>query len=392
MRLLIDCFKLVKGQGKSIGIYNLARNLVVNLAKYKLKEHPEDAELLVLGNEYNRPDFDVDGVEFIPVKELDPRNKIHAVLWELFAVSSYCRKYKADRVLFPRGYCALSHPVGDIIIIHDLIPFYYHEHFPGVFNRLENAYIMNRLRASAKTCRRIVAVSEYSRADIAQRFHLPLQKIRAIHNGCNPIYADDNGAEDISLSLPDRYICSITGTLPHKNAEGVIRAYEEYCKRVEEPYSLVIIGLENTDAFSLDTSLREKIICFKYLEKDSDMHRIVQKSRAFVFLSLIEGFGFPPIEAMQLKVPVVCSNTTSLPEVVGDAAILADPEKAGEAAEAIQKTIEDEELRSRLIAKGLENVKRFAWEKQVQLYWKALFGTKDHQSESQSVSPLSQES
>lgn len=121
MNLVVDCFKLVKGSGKSIGIYNLAVNLVRNLVRYKPSE---PVDILVIGNPKNREDFNIPGVNFIEITKYDPQNKFHALLWELFLVSSACRKYKIDRILFPRGYCALSHPSYDIVIIHDLIPFF----------------------------------------------------------------------------------------------------------------------------------------------------------------------------------------------------------------------------------------------------------------------------
>ena len=180
MRLVIDCFKLIKGVGKSIGIYNVAKIIVGSLGAQNAAKsgttsavgsvasnsvgsvaetiaaidegkHPD--KIFVLGNSRNRTDFDVPGVEFIQIDKYDPENKIDIVMWELFHVANCCRKLKADRVFFPRGYAALTHPVYDIVMIHDLIPFYYAEHFPGVFNRLENFYITNRLRQSASSSR-----------------------------------------------------------------------------------------------------------------------------------------------------------------------------------------------------------------------------------------------
>ncbi len=362
MILAIDCFKLVKGFGKSIGIYNLTHNLVANLAKYRLETDEKNVDIVIFGNKYNKTDFDIPGVRFIQIEKYDPLNKVHNVIWELFTVSSACKRYKADKILFPRGYCALTHPAYDMIIIHDLIPFYYHENYPGVFNRLENFYIMNRLKASARTCKKIITISEYSKKDISTRFQIDPGKINVIYNGCNRINSD---------SKPEsrNYICSITGSFPHKNADGLIKAYIKYCEITDNPCDLVIIGLENTDKYKLDEKIRKKITCYKYLEKDADMYRIIKSSRAFVFLSLIEGFGFPPIEAMQLEVPVVCSNATSLPEVTADAAILVNPLSSDDVANAIREITENETVRTELIQKGKVNTERFAWKKQIKQYW-----------------------
>ena len=125
MRLIIDCFKQVKGQGKSIGIYNLTKNLVWNLAKENKKTNQID-EIVILGTEKNRDDFDVPGVTFAVIP-YDPADKLRCVIWELFQVKKYMKKYKGDRILFPRGYAPLFFRGKDTIIIHDLIPFYYHE-------------------------------------------------------------------------------------------------------------------------------------------------------------------------------------------------------------------------------------------------------------------------
>ena len=120
MRLVIDCFKLVRGAGKSIGIYNLALNLVRELAS-----HRQTDELIVLGNAHNRKDFDIPRVRFIEIRK-DPLSRITCVLWELFEVSVYARRLWADKVLFPRGYASMLHLTREAVIIHDMIPFYYH--------------------------------------------------------------------------------------------------------------------------------------------------------------------------------------------------------------------------------------------------------------------------
>ena len=124
MRIVIDCFKLVKGAGKSIGIYNVAVSLVQNLVlERKRTSDPriKNAKIIVLGNEQNADDFNLDGVEFELITKYNPFNKFHVVMWELMNVSKICRKLKADKVLFPRGYSAITHPIYDIVLIHDTI-------------------------------------------------------------------------------------------------------------------------------------------------------------------------------------------------------------------------------------------------------------------------------
>ena len=122
----MDCFKLVKGTGKSIGIYNLAKNLADHLVRVK-----SGARIVILGNQYNREDFAIDGVEFVEVK-YNPMSQAICAMWELVLVNQAIKKIRPDKVLFPRGYLPLRNISKNYVIIHDMIPFYYHKHFPGV--------------------------------------------------------------------------------------------------------------------------------------------------------------------------------------------------------------------------------------------------------------------
>ncbi len=369
MRIVVDCFKLVKGAGKSIGIYNFAVNMVKSMADSR---NTGKDRLIVLGNKYNRVDFDINGVSFIEVKKYDPLNRIHFTLWELFLVSIACKKLKADRVVFPRGFAPLFHTVDDVIVIHDLIPFYYDENYPGFFNPIENTYIKMRLKASAKSCSGIITISEASAADIIKRFGINARKISVIHNGYSAVQIPSYNEKDDTNSGSSPYIIAIASTLPHKNAAGVIRAYEKYYESASDPLDIIIIGIEDTG----DTKISDKALlhvkCIKYLEDNADLYRLICGAKVMLFLSLIEGFGFPPLEAMQMGTPVICSNVSSIPEVVGDAAILVDPVDPELVADSMKELIENENLQKTLIQKGYENIKRFSPEKRAELYKKAI--------------------
>ena len=362
MRLVIDCFKLVKGAGKSIGIYTLALNLVRDLAA-----HHQKNTLIVLGNPLNKKDFDMSGLRFIEVKNKNPLNKLTCILWELFEVSFYARKLKADRVLFPRGYAPMLHLTKTSVIIHDMIPFYYHEQYPGYFNRLENFYIMWRLKASARSADEVIAISEASKRDIMRYSKVSPEKITVIYNGHTAISCPKGEKAD------GGYIIANTSALPHKNAAGIVKSYERYCQMTDKPLPLTIVGIECIDQFVSGCKVSDQITCIRYIESNEAFHKLIHEARLFVFLPFIEGFGFPPIEAMQLETPVLCSDTSSLPEVVGDAAVCVNPEDTEKAAQAILKLAEDDGLRRQLQERGRENVKRFSWEETGEQYRKVLF-------------------
>ena len=366
MILVIDCFKLVKGAGKSIGIYNLALNLVRNLVAEKNRTTEasiKDTRIIVFGTEHNAADFDMEGIEFVSLK-YNPLNKLFCIWWELFLASVYAKKYKADKIVYPRGFSSMLHLTKENIIVHDMIPFYYDKHYPGVFNRLENFYIMWRLKASIKHCDKVITISQASKQDILEYTHVKPEKIAVINNGCNFINSVENEKKD--------YFVAITSGLPHKNAEGIVKSYEAYYKRVENPLPLKIIGIADCEAYEIAPEAKAQITCYKYIASNDEMHKLIADAKAFLFLSLIEGFGFPPLEAMQLKTAVICSGISSLPEVVGEAALLVNPTDYEEVAAAMEKLSLDEALQETLIQKGSQNVGRFAWDGLVKQYWEVL--------------------
>lgn len=371
MKLVIDCFKLAKGTGKSIGIYNLTKNLVANLAK----THTKEDKIIVLGTKYNREDFDLPGIKFVNVK-YNPHNKLVCILWELFLVSAALKKIRADRVLFPRGFAPLRHTVEEYVIVHDMIPFYYHKNYPGVLNPLENFYIMRRLKASVKISDGVLTDSAASKEEIIRWTACSADKIHVVYPGQNSIrcktdkkdFGQKKNADQGKEHKPEtegNYICAVTSRLPHKNAKGILESYTKYFERSEHPLSLVVIGLENTEEYTLPDAVRERITCYKYLKEDADMYDLIRGGRIFLFLSYIEGFGFPPLEAMQLGVPVVCSNVSSVPEVVGDAAVLVDPYDTDQTAEGLLRLETDPELCKKYIEKGYHNARRFLWEQRI---------------------------
>lgn len=365
MKLVIDCFKQVKGAGKSIGIYNLARHLVWELATNHLSPNNAQNEIIVLGNVYNKKDFDVAGVTFIEIKK-NPFNKLTCIKWELFDVSVLAKKLGADKVLFPRGYASMLHLTKEYVIIHDMIPFYYNEQFKGYFNRLENFYIMWRLKASARHADRVITISEASKRDILKYAHTDEKRITVIYNGYTPI------KKQVYEKADGDYIVAMTSKLPHKNAAGIVRAYAAYRRMAENPLPLTIIGTQCEPSY-VPEGEPEGITWISYVEKDEDLHRLVYNAKAFLFLSLAEGFGFPPVEAMQLETPVVCSYASSLPEVVGDAAVLVFAHDENQTARALIRVTTDEAYARGLVEKGLLNAERFNWKKTGDQYREVLF-------------------
>lgn len=361
----IDCFKLEKGLGKSIGIYTFAERLVKNLAKRE-----EQYEVIVFGNRCNRQDFDLKTVKFIEIP-MNYKNKYVCVWWELFLVAYYIQKYRIEKIILPRGYTPLIMQKKCMAVIHDMIPFYYHEKFPGVLNPLENFYIMSRLKASIIHADKVVTISEYSKKEIMRIVpNAKERRIRVILHGYEDVEAGNN--RERSIALP--YIFAIASMLPHKNAIGIVNAYENYFQKADKPIQLLLVGVESVDGLNVtvSTEIKENIICKKYLA-DDEFYELFRHAECLLFLPLIEGYGFPPLEAMQFRVPAIVSNRTSLPEVVGTAGILVDPENSADVAAGILEVLSNWDLRYKMKQDGVKNLKRFDWNKKIDEYMEYLF-------------------
>lgn len=367
MRIGFDCAKLVKGTSKSIGIYNVTKSVVSLLVKHLSKEH----QLVVIGNESNRCDFDLEGVEFISVKlNIDSTKSI--LLWETFKVNSYIKKLKLDRVVFPRGFTSLFCPVKDVIIVHDMIPFFYNRYFPGVLGRVQNAYVMMRLKGSIKSADKIITISEYSKQDIVNIVPKAKDKVSVILHGF-----DTHKRENLKKpDMANDYFFAITSSkLLHKNPTAVIKSYIDYCGCTDKPYDLVLSGVKNLDELNMEIpeDVLEKIHCTGFVS-DEEFYSLFKYSKGLVFLSLIEGFGLPPLEAMELGVPVICSNRTSLPEVVCGAGILVNPDNYAEVADAMKLLTEEADIAGEYVRKGTANLANFQWENRIGKYIEVLTG------------------
>ena len=236
---------------------------------------------------------------------------------------------------------------------------------------MENFYIMSRLKGSVRKCKKVITISEASKKEILDIAHISQDKIVIIYNGCNRITEEKSKWSDGSRQ--EDYLFAVTSSLPHKNAVGILKAYEKYCEICENPEKLILLGLENSGECKISDKAAAGIRYIKYIKENSRMYTMMKGAKAFLFLSLAEGFGFPPIEAMQLGVPVICSNISSLPEVAGDSAVLVNPQNPEEVAAAIKELLGDTEKQRSLVEKGYENIKRFDWDKAAREYWKEIY-------------------
>ena len=305
-------------------------------------------------------------------------------VWEQFLLPKEAKKAEVDLLHCTANTAPLKYPGKLIITIHDLI---FLESFElnaspyQVFGNLYRRLIVPRVARKADC---IVTVSGYSKKVIAEKLQIPAEKIRVIHNGVSPVFKTmEKDSKFLEFrkkyDLPEQYLLHFGNTAPRKNTKAVLNAYRLYRDQHEFPMKLVVAGC--------DPELVKAICRQHHLEKllphiiapgyvhASELPMLYNQATVFLYPSLNEGFGLPVIEAMACGTPVITSDSSCLPEIAGDAALLVNPTDPSHIATALEKITEPNTY-ANCVLKGLENAKRFSWkataEKTVALYEEVL--------------------
>jgi glycosyltransferase involved in cell wall biosynthesis len=239
--------------------------------------------------------------------------------------------------------------------IHDLI----HLQVPEESSPLRRLYYRLVVRPATRKAACILTVSEYSRADILEWSGLPAERVRVVGNGVSPVFRPK--ADPLAAREP--FLLHVGRRGGNKNIRNLLRAFA--ASRASASLGLRFTGLPDarTLAWATEAGVADRI-AFAGEVSDADLLGLYQRCTAFVFPSVHEGFGLPVIEAMATGTPVVTSTATSLPEVAGAGnALLADPHDVDALAAALDRVVEDEELRIELSARGLRRAADFTWEK-----------------------------
>ncbi len=294
--------------------------------------------------------------------------------WRLSALLAHFARLSQDR-LFPGVdiFHATDHllprffRIKSVFTLHDLI-FLFHPETHKPLNRWFLALMMPRFLRAADA---IIAVSECTKRDAVRHYGIPEEKITVIYEGVSPRFrpADPETVRAVraKYGLPERFILYVGTIEPRKNLTALLEAYAALLSRnTRYAARLVIVGKKGWLYEGFFRRLRElgleERVHFTGYVPDEDLPALYSAATLFVFPSLYEGFGLPVLEAMACGTPVVCSGTSSLPEVAGDAALLVDPTDIPALAAAMERALTDEALRASLRARGLERARRFTWE------------------------------
>ncbi len=262
-----------------------------------------------------------------------------------------------------------------VTTIHDTITLAYPRYTPSAQKRL-SIFLMNGLAILAS--QKIVAVSQSAAQDIAKHYVFSRSKVVVVPEAADAVFQPQSAARcaqaRAKFNLPEQFVFFLASNKPHKNLIGLIEAWESVINNrgitqspITNPHSplLVVAGLHD----ARDTAAQDRAQALGIAESvrfmgsisNEDLAALYSACTAFVFPSFYEGFGLPPLEAMACGAAVACANTSSLPEVVGDAALLFDPAKPQQIADAISQLLNNQDLRADLRQRSLHQAKRFSW-------------------------------
>ena len=357
MRIGIDARKL-----HDFGIGTYIRNLLRHLARID-----GQTEFVIFCRPEDRETLAAVGENFRPVPESSGNYSLAEQVKIPWAIR------REGVTLFHAPHYVLPPLVGcrSVVTIHDVIHLMFPQYLP---NRLALSYAKWSITQAARRATRVMTVSESSKRDILRFVDTEPGKIDVIYNAYDERFAiEPREAEVVRVreryQLTDEFVLYAGNVKPHKNLERLIDAFALVRKRGLDHLKLVLIGDEISKYTALRRAVHQhqlhKYVRFLGYLPEETLAVMYRLAGVFVFPSLYEGFGLPPLEAMASGTPVVTSNVSSLPEVCGDAAVLVDPHDPQAIADGIYRVLSDERLRREMVHKGIARAGQFSWEQSV---------------------------
>ena len=248
-----------------------------------------------------------------------------------------------------------------ITSVHDFSFLKYRAYHPKeTLNYFDSNFFQNIYRSN-----KIITGSNYTKNEILERLDFKEEDIKVIYHGINHnifrVYQDIK----IELNFPKKFILSVGTVEPRKNLLRLLRAYELLDIELKEEYNLLLVGFKGWENREIMKIINKNSKYIKYLGfiSDRDLAKVYNLASCFIYPSIYEGFGIPPLEAMACGTPVISSNSSSLPEVGKDSVLYCNPNSIEDIKSKIEQLLSDKNLQNNLIKKGLKRAKLFSWEK-----------------------------
>ncbi|MCD4768989.1 MAG: glycosyltransferase family 4 protein [Bacteroidales bacterium] len=304
---------------------------------------------------------------------------VHPVLWYYWfekKIPPILNNIKADLFLSPDGILSLSTKIPSLPVIHDISFCHRRKDLPF----LKSWYNKHFFRKFAEKAVRIATVSEYSKKDMVNTWGTDPAKIDVIYNGASESFYPLPGHSDLT-EQEDPYFLFVGNISPRKNIPNLIKAYNLFRDNSSSFIRLIIAG----DRFFLNGDLElDRVISRSPYRNDiiftgqrtrDQLRDLYNGAEALIFVPWFEGFGVPVVEAMRCGTPVIASNTTSIPEIAGEAAILVNPGNPQEIQSAMSKVAWNTILQKDMISKGFNQAAKFTWDNSAEQLWESILKT-----------------
>ncbi len=372
MNIAVNTRLLLKDRLEGIGRFSY------EVLKRMVAAHPEHQFYFIFDRPYSE-EF-IFGPNVTPVVVFPPaRHAFLFVWWFELSIPRILKKIKADVFFSPDGYLSLRTKVPSVQVIHDLN----FEHYPELipfWARLHYLHYFPKFTAKAK---RIVAVSEFTKKDTVEQYKTDPGKITVAYNGVSDFFSPST-TEEIEKTRKEftggnPYFLFVGSLHPRKNIGNLMHAFEIFRDKTKAPVKLLVAGQaywwsKEMEKIYKSHKYREDIIFTGRISNET-LRRLYGSTLALTYISLFEGFGLPITEAMRCNVPVICSDTSSMPEVGGNAVLYADPKMPESIANAMITLHYDLRLRNELVEKGKAQLEKFSWDNTAKVVWDTMVGS-----------------
>ena len=369
MKIAVNCWILRNKKIDGIG------NFTIETLRPLISSHPEIEFQILCDKNFYEDYFDFPNAKkyyiFPPYR--------HPVLYLFFmeiVVGLFLKKHKPDLFLSMEGFLCLSTKCKQLPIIYDLN----FEHQPQDLPFRNRIYFRTFYPKFARKAKRIATISEYSKEDISSTYKISANLIDNVSCGVKqnfyPLNDDLKKQTRNIFTQNEEYFFFIGSMHPRKNIVRLLEAFELFKKNTNAPLKLVLAGNifwgdETVQKVILKMSAKDDII-FTGRVSDEQLVNLLGSSFALTFVPTFEGFGLPIVEAFQSEVAVICSNTTSMPEVAGDAALLVDPFSVKDIADKMILLWSDPKLKNELLEKGRSQKNIFSWKRTSELLYESI--------------------
>ena len=342
------------------------------------KKYPEHEFIFIFDRPFDQKFIFSSNVKPIIVTPA-ARHALSFKFWYDVKLPLALRSIKPDIVIQPYGFCSLTGNFPQLLVLHDLA----FKHFPKFIPKHHLYYYRAFTKKFLNKAKKIVTVSEFSKNDMIQQYEIVPEKINVVFSAAKNIFQPidhiSQQATKEKYANGMEYFLFTGGIHPRKNLITLLKAFSLFKKWQHSNMKLLVAGRL---AWHYDSTLeklktykfRDDVVLLNYLPED-ELAKITASAYAMVFPSFYEGFGVPVIEAMQCGVPVITSNTSSLPEIAGTAALYGEPDNADAIAKQMLQLYKDETSRSKLIEAGIQQAKKFNWDKTADLFWQTITET-----------------